>query len=66
MSTQQMKDWMQQVVTGLRGLGYVEKIFWNCGEDGASEPGAEGMSNELTGRLQLTHYDRMQSKFDEK
>ena len=34
MPQEKMIEWMNGLVSGLRELGYVEKLFWNCGEAG--------------------------------
>lgn len=37
---QQVKDFMQETITKLRGQApFVEKIFWNCGEAGGAHTG---------------------------
>ena len=39
-------DWMNKVIPEIQALGYVEKVFWNCGEKGNAANGmADGGCN---------------------
>ncbi|KAI9858221.1 MAG: hypothetical protein M1824_004391 [Vezdaea acicularis] len=40
-----MTSWMQTVLSFAAGSGYVEKIFWNCGENGVIYPDNPGQCN---------------------